>query len=185
MKFIIRISILAVIIIAAISCKSYKNSASKTEAHSEEIYEKSINALEEHNFIIEPRSELMLAHTGRNNSILQPAYSNIVSVSGNFISLKGSVGVINFNESLFPDIPVNKLQFVDNNAVMFKERNRGKSEISYFLKIKDDNDEMNKRDIIIILYENSNECFVKVYDGRTGDMHISFKGLVLQENIEK
>ena len=90
MKFIIRISILAVIIIAAISCKSYKNSASKTEAHSEEIYEKSINALEEHNFIIEPRSELMLAHIGRNNnSTLQPAYSNIVSVSGIFLSLVG------------------------------------------------------------------------------------------------
>ncbi len=88
--------------------------------------------------------------------------------------MNGQQTVISFTPEVFPGDSWKYLNIQDNASRMTVEKNAKNGNQQYTIKV-DGGEEWLKREVHIILYINTNKCYVQVKD-RAGTNIINFKG---------
>ena len=167
MKTPSRILVLIMLIMALAGCAAQKGGNNTGKSTAEEVlYKQAIQALDERKFIIEATEFYFPG--GK-----YPTKSETNSQ----ISMDGNKAVIRFSPDLFPRSPMDHWNIEDDAAEITKGEHKKNGDIQFSMKI-DGAQKWQDKELIIILYKNTNACFVHVNGGYSGHNIVDFKGYV-------
>lgn len=161
----LRISAGIMLITALTGCAAQKggNRTGKSIAQ-EVLYKQAIHALEERKFIIEATE-----------FYFPDGKVPIKAATDSHISMDGNKAVIRFSPDLFPRSPMDHWNIEDDAAEITKEETKKSGDMQFRMKI-DGAQKWQEKELIIILYKNTNECLVDVNGGYSGRNILKFKG---------
>ena len=154
MKTTLRISAGIMLIMALAGCAE------------EVLYKQAIQALDERKFIIEATE-----------FYFPGGKPPTKSETNSQIFMDGNKAVIRFSPDLFPRSPMDHWNIEDNAAEITKGEHKKNGDIQFCMKI-DGAQKWQDKELIIILYKNTNTCFVHVNGGYSGHNIVDFKGYV-------
>lgn len=155
------------LIMAMAGCAAQKTGSRTGESTAEEVlYKQAIQALDERKFIIEATEFYFPG--GK-----YPTKSETNSQ----ISMDGNKAVIRFSPDLFPRSPMDHWNIEDDAAEITKGSAKKNGDIQFHMLIKGA-EKWQDRELIIILYKNTNQCFVNINRGHSGQNIVNFKGYV-------
>ena len=93
-----------------------------------------------------------------------------------YVSMQGSHAVIRMSQDFPSQIPSNRNTESDN-AEITKGSAKKNGDIQFHMLIKGA-EKWQDRELIIILYKNTNQCFVNINRGHSGQNIVNFKGYV-------
>lgn len=163
MKLISSLIPVLLIIFLTASCQTKKITAGSKSMESQILYQQAVNSLNNQTFVIKA-NELYPANRKR----------SVITTGGSYISMNGQQTVISFTPEVFPGDSWKYLNIQDNASRMTAEKNAKNGNQQYTIKV-DGGEEWLKREVHIILYTNTNKCYVQVKD-RAGTNIINFKG---------
>ena len=167
MKIILKSLSVIMLIMAMAGCAAQKTGSRTGESTAEEVlYKQAIQALDERKFIIEATEFYFPG--GK-----YPTKSETNSQ----ISMDGNKAVIRFSPDLFPRSPMDHWNIEDDAAEITKGEHKKNGDIQFSMKI-DGAQKWQDKELIIILYKNTNTCFVHVNGGYSGHNIVDFKGYV-------
>lgn len=164
MKAIVKILSVIALIITLTGCRTRHSVVNVTERV---LYERALKALNERQFIIEA-NEFYLERFD---------VSPVKRVLGSYISMQGNLAIIKYSADLFPKYPFELLETKDNNAKMTDIKSKRNGDVQFTIEI-DDEQPWKRCRISIVLYKNTNKCFVRVKAKYRGTDNISFTGYI-------
>ena len=163
MKTPLRILALIILVMVMAGCAAQKTGSRTGESTAEEmLYAQALKALEEQSFII------------KINEFYFPSDKAPVNSTNSFVSMQGSHAVIRVSQDFPSQVPSNRNTESDN-AEITKGTAKKNGDMQFSMKIKDG---LPRRswEFLIVLYKNTNECFVQTNGGYAGTNVINFKG---------
>ena len=151
------------LIMAGCAVQKSGNNTGKSTAE-EVLYTQALKALEERNFII------------KIDEFHFPSDKAPVNSTNSYVSMQGSHAVIRMSQDFPSQIPSNRNTESDN-AEITKGSAKKNGDIQFHMLIKGA-EKWQDKELIIILYKNTNTCFVHVNGGYSGHNIVDFKGYV-------
>ena len=165
MKTILKPLSIIILIMALAGCAAQKSGNNPGKSTAEEVlYKQAIQALGERKFIIEATEFYFPGDK-------PPTKSE----TNSHISMDGNKAVIRFSPDLFPRSPLDHWNIEDDAAEITKGEHKKNGDIQFSMKI-DGAQKWQDKELIIILYKNTNACFVHVNGGYSGHNIVDFKG---------
>lgn len=146
------------------SCAAQKAGNKADTFGSEALYIQALQALENQNFII------------KINEFYFPSDKAPVNSTNSYVSMQGSHAVIRVSQDFPSAFSSNRDTESDAAEITGGERKR-KGDMQFHMKIKGA-EKWQDRELIIILYNNTNQCFVHINRGHSGQNIVNFKGYV-------
>lgn len=165
MRIIQKLLAILLFIVALAGCAAQKTGNRAGESTAEEVlYKQAIQALDERKFIIEATE-----------FYFPGGKPPTKSETNSHISMDGNKAVIRFSPDLFPRSPLDHWNIEDDAAEITKGEHKKNGDIQFSMKI-DGAQKWQDKELIIILYKNTNACFVYVNGGYSGHNIVNFKG---------
>ena len=139
------------------------NNTGKSTAE-EVLYTQALKALEERNFII------------KIDEFHFPSDKAPVNSTNSYVSMQGSHAVIRMSQDFPSQIPSNRNTESDN-AEITKGTTKKNGDMQFSMKIKGGLPRQSW-EFLIVLYKNTNQCFVNINRGHSGQNIVNFKGCV-------
>ncbi|MCD8275337.1 MAG: DUF4251 domain-containing protein [Alistipes sp.] len=160
-----RILVLIILVMSVAGCAAQKGGNNTGKSTAEEmLYTQALKALEERNFII------------KIDEFHFPSDKVPVNSTNSYVSMQGSHAVIRMSQ----DCPSRFLSYQNtesDNAEITKGSVKKNGDIQFHMLIKGA-EKWQDRELIIILYKNTNQCFVNINRGHSGQNIVNFKGYV-------
>lgn len=146
------------------SCVAQKAGNKADTFGSEALYIQALQALENQNFII------------KINEFYFPSDKAPVPSTNSYVSMQGSHAVIRVSQ----DCPSRFLSYQDteSDAAQITEGEHKKNGDMQFHMLIKGAEKWQDRELIIVLYKNTNQCFVHINRGHSGQNIVNFKGYV-------
>ena len=165
MKTILKPLSIIILIMALAGCAAQKSGNNPGKSTAEEVlYTQALKALEERNFII------------KIDEFHFPSDKAPVNSTNSYVSMQGSHAVIRMSQ----DCPSRFLSYQNtesDNAEITKGSAKKNGDIQFHMLIKGA-EKWQDRELIILLYKNTNQCFVNINRGHSGQNIVNFKGYV-------
>lgn len=174
MKTILKPLSIIILIMALAGCAAQKSGNNPGKSTAEEVlYTQALKALEERNFII------------KIDEFHFPSDKAPVNSTNSYVSMQGNHAVIRMSQDFPSAFSSNRDTESDAVEISDGERKR-KGNMQFHMKIKGA-EKWQDKELIIILYNNTNQCFVRLHGGYAGVNVINFKGHIypMAEVIEK
>ena len=174
MKTILKPLSIIILIMALAGCAAQKSGNTPGKSTAEEVlYTQALKALEERNFII------------KIDEFHFPSDKAPVNSTNSYVSMQGSHAVIRMSQDFPSAFSSNRDTESDAVEISDGERKR-KGNMQFHMKIKGA-EKWQDKELIIILYNNTNQCFVRLHGGYAGVNVINFKGHIypMAEVIKK
>ena len=163
MKTILKPLSIIILIMALAGCAAQKSGNNPGKSTAEEVlYTQALKALEERNFII------------KIDEFHFPSDKAPVNSTNSYVSMQGSHAVIRMSQDFPSQIPSNRNTESDN-AEITKGTTKKNGDMQFSMKIKGGLPRQSW-EFLIVLYKNTNECFVQTNGGYDGTNVINFKG---------
>ena len=163
MKTILKPLSIIILIMALAGCAAQKSGNNPGKSTAEEVlYTQALKALEERNFII------------KIDEFHFPSDKAPVNSTNSYVSMQGSHAVIRMSQDFPSQIPSNRNTESDN-AEITKGTTKKNGDMQFSMKIKGGLPRQSW-EFLIVLYKNTNECFVQTHGGYDGTNVINFKG---------
>lgn len=146
------------------SCAAQKAGNKADTFGSEALYIQALQALENQNFII------------KINEFYFPSDKAPVNSTNSYVSMQGSHAVIRVSQDFPSAFSSNRDTESDAAEITGGERKR-KGDMQFHMLIKGA-EKWQDRELIIVLYKNTNQCFVHINRGHSGQNIVNFKGYV-------
>ena len=165
MKTILKPLSIIILIMALAGCAAQKSGNTPGKSTAEEVlYTQALKALEERNFII------------KIDEFHFPSDKAPVNSTNSYVSMQGSHAVIRMSQDFPSAFSSNRDTESDAVEISDGERKR-KGNMQFHMKIKGA-EKWQDKELIIILYNNTNQCFVNINRGHSGQNIVNFKGYV-------
>lgn len=164
MKTILKSLSIIILVVAMAGCAAQKGGNKADTFGSEALYIQALKALKNRNFII------------KINEFYFPSDKAPVNSTNSYVSMQGSHAVIRMSQDFPSQIPSNRNTESDN-AEITKGSAKKNGDIQFHMLIKGA-EKWQDRELIIILYKNTNQCFVNINRGHSGQNIVNFKGYV-------
>lgn len=165
MKITLRISAGIMLIMVLTGCAAQKGGKKNGENIAKKVlHSQAIHALEERKFILEATE----FYFPDGKTPIKPATDSHISMDDN-------KAVIRFSPDLFPRSPMDHWNIEDDAAEITKEETKKNGDMQFRMQI-DGAQKWQEKELIIILYKNTNECLVHVNGGYSGRNILKFKG---------
>lgn len=174
MKTILKSLSIIILVVAMAGCAAQKSGNNPGKSTAEEVlYTQALKALEERNFII------------KIDEFHFPSDKAPVNSTNSYVSMQGNHAVIRMSQDFPSAFSSNRDTESDAVEISDGERKR-KGNMQFHMKIKGA-EKWQDKELIIILYNNTNQCFVRLHGGYAGVNVINFKGHIypMAEVIEK
>ena len=163
MKTILKPLSIIILIMALAGCAAQKGGNNTGKSTAEEVlYTQALKALEERNFII------------KIDEFHFPSDRAPVNSTNSFVSMQGSHAVIRVSQD-FPSAFSSNRDTESDNAEITKGECKKNGDTQFHMKIKG-TEKWQDKELIIMLYKNTNQCFVRLHGGYAGVNVINFKG---------
>lgn len=164
MKTILKSLSIIILVVAMAGCAAQKGGNKADTFGSEALYIQALKALKNRNFII------------KINEFYFPSDKAPVNSTNSYVSMQGNHAVIRMSQDFPSQIPSNRNTESDN-AEITKGSAKKNGDIQFHMLIKGA-EKWQDRELIIILYKNTNQCFVNINRGHSGQNIVNFKGYV-------
>ena len=165
MKTILKPLSIIILIMALAGCAAQKSGNNPGKSTAEEVlYTQALKALEERNFII------------KIDEFHFPSDKAPVNSTNSYVSMQGSHAVIRMSQDFPSQIPSNRNTESDN-AEITKGTTKKNGDMQFSMKIKGGLPRQSW-EFLIVLYKNTNQCFVNINRGHSGQNIVNFKGYV-------
>ena len=173
MKTILKSLSIIILVVAMAGCAAQKGGNKADTFGSEALYIQALKALKNRNFII------------KINEFYFPSDKAPVNSTNSYVSMQGNHAVIRMSQDFPSAFSSNRDTESDAVEISDGERKR-KGNMQFHMKIKGA-EKWQDKELIIILYNNTNQCFVRLHGGYAGVNVINFKGHIypMAEVIEK
>ena len=162
MKTILKSLSIIILVVAMAGCAAQKGGNKADTFGSEALYIQALKALKNRNFII------------KINEFYFPSDKAPVNSTNSYVSMQGSHAVIRMSQDFPSQIPSNRNTESDN-AEITKGTTKKNGDMQFSMKIKGGLPRQSW-EFLIVLYKNTNECFVQTNGGYDGTNVINFKG---------
>lgn len=168
MKKVLIVCSFLMIAVIGISCKT----GEKVTVSSESLiaHQQAVKVLEEGNFVIEA------------DEFFIPAMESdepIRSSTRSFISLEnGKANIKIYPEVATPNMTWSNMEAVGTGTIQFQKMNKRNGEMKYVLDIVDNNENWKNLKGILVLYKESNKCYLQLFRKNYGDKVVSINGRV-------
>ena len=150
---------------ALAGCAAQKSGNNPGKSTAEEVlYTQALKALEERNFII------------KIDEFHFPSDKAPVNSTNSYVSMQGSHAVIRMSQDFPSQIPSNRNTESDN-AEITKGTTKKNGDMQFSMKIKGGLPRQSW-EFLIVLYKNTNQRFVNINRGHSGQNIVNFKGYV-------
>ncbi|WP_418176376.1 hypothetical protein, partial [Alistipes finegoldii] len=173
MKTILKSLSIIILVVAMAGCAAQKGGNKADTFGSEALYIQALNALKNRDFII------------KINEFYFPSDKAPVNSTNSYVSMQGNHAVIRMSQDFPSAFSSNRDTESDAVEISDGERKR-KGNMQFHMKIKGA-EKWQDKELIIILYNNTNQCFVRLHGGYAGVNVINFKGHIypMAEVIKK
>ena len=173
MKTILKSLSIIILVVAMAGCAAQKGGNKADTFGSEALYIQALKALKNRNFII------------KINEFYFPSDKAPVNSTNSYVSMQGNHAVIRMSQDFPSAFSSNRDTESDAVEISDGARKR-KGNMQFHMKIKGA-EKWQDKELIIILYNNTNQCFVRLHGGYAGVNVINFKGHIypMAEVIEK
>lgn len=157
----------SVLLLALPGCSTQRKAVGESSASLE--YRQAVSALSEGNFTIEL------------GDVFFPSDRTPVNTLDSYISVRDGRGSIHFSQELFASfVNLNIMNVENGQARISLEKSKKNGDRFYVLYIVADMIK-GRRNVLITLYNDTNDCFVRFYGGVTESLFLSARGKVYPE----
>ena len=158
-----RILVLIILVMAVAGCAAQKGGNNTGKSTAEEVlYTQALKALEKRNFII------------KIDEFHFPSDKAPVNSTNSYVSMQGSHAVIRISQDFPSTFSSNR--DTESEAAQITEGERKKNgDMLFHMKIKGA-EKWQDKELIIMIYKNTNQCFVRLHGGYAGVNVVNFKG---------
>ncbi|MCD7794813.1 MAG: DUF4251 domain-containing protein [Alistipes sp.] len=163
MKTILKPLSIIILIMALAGCAAQKSGNNTGKSTAEEVlYTQALKALEKRNFII------------KIDEFHFPSDKAPVNSTNSYVSMQGSHAVIRVSQD-FPSAFSSNRDTESEAAQMTEGERKRNGDMLFHMKIKGAEKWLDK-ELIIMIYKNTNQCFVRLHGGYAGVNVVNFKG---------